>query len=257
MRNQARPLILLLLLAGGAAAESLKVFAAASLTESFKEIGALFAAQAKATPAFQFAATNELRLQIENGAKADVFASASLDEMERAVKSGIVKEHRPFVKNRLVLIVPKNTGKLKTLRDLSKPGLKLVIAGPKVPVGAYTLEMLDKMAADKGYGPAYKDAVLKNVASHELNVKAVCAKVSLGEGDAGVVYYSDVTARLGTTVQALDIPARFNVDATYPVAVLASAPNSAVAKQFVDFLVTPAAQAVFKKYNFGLVAPGK
>lgn len=249
-------MILLLLIAGGAAAESLKVFAAASLTESFKEIGALFAAQHAVSPAFQFAATNELRLQIENGARPDVFASASTEEMDRAVRSGLVKTPRPFAKSRLALIVPKsNPGRLESLRDLARPGLKLVVAGPKVPAGAYTLAMLEKVAADPGYGAGFKAAVLENVVSHELNVRSVCAKVSLGEGDAGVVYHSDVTARLGQTVRALEVPARFNVEAIYPVAVVERAPHAGAAQKFVEFLVSPAAQAVLAKHNLGTVAP--
>lgn len=249
-------MILVLLLANAAAAESLEVFAAASLTDSFREIGALFEARHKASPAFQFAATNELRLQIEHGAKADVFAAASTEEMDRAVRSGIVKGPRPFVKNRLVLIIPKtNPGKLETLRDLARPGLKLVVAGPKVPVGAYTLAMLDKLAADASYGPGFKAAVLENVASHELNVKAVCAKISLGEGDAGVVYSSDVTARLGRTVRTLDIPERLTVEVLYPVAVVERALNPGLARTFVEFLVSPAAQSVLEKHNFGPVVP--
>lgn len=236
------------------AGEPLQVFAAASLTESFRELGKIYAARHGAAPAFNFGATNELRMQIEHGAKADVFAAASQDEMDKAVQSGAASAPVVFVKNRLVLIVPRaNPGKIKTLTDLARPGLKLVTTHPNVPVGKYTQSMLDRMAADPAYGAAYRDAVQANFRSLEVNVKGVCAKVSLGEADAGFVYYSDFTGKLALTVQALDIPARFNVEATYPVAVVPRAANAEGAARFVRFLVSPEAQDVFARFNFGTV----
>jgi molybdate transport system substrate-binding protein len=233
-------------------AEAISVFAAASLTESFKELGKMFGSQGSAQ--FNFGATNELRTQIEHGARADVFASASQEEMDKAVKAGIVKDPVVFVRNRLVLIVPKaNPGGIKSLKDLARPGLKLVTTHPNVPVGKYTMQMLEKMAQDPKYGASYAADVKKNFRSLEVNVKAVAAKVSLSEADAGVVYYSDVTARLGETVQAFDIPAKFNVDATYPIAVVAKAAHAETAQKFIEFVTSPAAQEVFKKYNFRTV----
>lgn len=231
--------------------DALLVFAASSLTESFRELGRLHAKKHPA-PSFNFAATSELRLQLEHGARADVFAAASADDMDRAVKAGLVEAPRTFATNRLVVIVPaSNPGKIDTLRDLARPGLKLVTAQATVPVGKYTQAALDKLAADPSYGAAYAAAVRKNFVSFEINVKQVCAKVSLGEADGGICYSSDVTAKLGQTVHALPIPEAYNVRATYPVAVVARAPHADAARAFVDLLLSAEGQAVLGRYNFG------
>lgn len=244
----------LVLAARALAGEPVQVFAAASLNESFREIGKLFAARHGEAPSFSFGATNELRMQIEHGARADVFASASQEEMEKAVQSGVARAPVVFVKNRLVIIVPRsNPGRIKVLRDLARPGLKLVTTHPNVPVGKYTQTMLEKMAADPAYGAAYRDAVKANFRSLEINVKAVCVKVSLGEADAGIVYYSDFTDKLSRTVQALDVPAKYNVEASYPAGVVPRAAHAAAAAKFVEFLISPESQAVFRRFNFGTV----
>lgn len=245
-------IVLCLALAGAASAESLQVFAASSLSESFKELGNLYQTRHGVTPAFNFAATNELRQQIEHGASADVFAAASQEEMDKAVQAGLVEAPRVFARNRLVLIVPRsNPGRIKSLRDLARPSLKLVTTHPNVPAGKYTRCMLDRLAADPAYGAAFRDRVRKNFVSLEINVKQVCGKVSLGEADGGICYSSDVTARLGQTVTALAIPVAYNVDATYPIAVLARARQAAAARRFVEFVTSAPAQKVLATYNFG------
>jgi iron complex transport system substrate-binding protein len=233
---------------------TLTVMAAASLTESFTEIGDMFtAANPNVTVQFNFAGSQALAQQITQGAPADVFASANNKQMQVAVDGGFVDEATvtTFVKNQLVVIYPiDNPGKIESLKDLANPGLKLDFAAKEVPVGEYSLSFLDKAAESADYGAAYKDGVLANVVSYEDNVKAVLTKVSLDEADAGIVYSSDVTGDAATKVGILDIPTDLNVVATYPIAALKDAPSPEYAQAFVDMVLSAEGQAVLQKYGF-------
>jgi molybdate transport system substrate-binding protein len=231
----------------------LSVFAAASLTESFKELGKQFEEKHPGVSvAFNFGATNALRTQLEHGASADVFASANTREMDLAIKAGLLAADAPrtFARNRLVLLIPKtNRAKIEALKDLARPGIKLVIAHKAVPVGKYTLEMLDKLSADKSYGETFKETVLKNVVSEEENVKSVVSKVRLDQADAGIAYASDVGAAAAEVV-SLAIPETVNPTATYPVAALSKAPQAALAKEFIELLLSASGQEVIQKHGF-------
>lgn len=229
------------------------VFAAASLTDSFNEISAAFSARTGGTKVtFNYGGSNTLRAQIEQGAPADVFASANGTEMNTLVKDGLVTVNPViFGKNRLVVIIPKsNPGKIQRLQDLGNPGLKIVAAGPNVPVGGYMLQMLDKMNADPSFGAGFKDKFMKNVISQETDVKQVVAKVQLGEGDAGVVYSTDVTPKVMPDVHVIDVPDAFNVIAQYPIAVTRDAKQKELGQALVNYIAGPDGQAVLKKYNF-------
>ena len=231
----------------------LTIFAAASLTESFKELGkGLEEKHPGLSVTFNFGASNTLRTQLEQGAKADVFVSANTKEMDTAVKSGLTtaEASRTFARNRLVVLIPKtNRVKLETLKDLAKPGIKLVIANKAVPVGKYALEMLEKLSGDPAYGDTFKETVMKNVVSEEESVKAVVAKVRLDQADAGIAYVSDIGAAAKEVI-SIDIPAPFNPIATYPAAVLTKAAQPALAKEFVDLLLSQTGQDTLQKYGF-------
>lgn len=231
----------------------LTVFAAASLTESFKELGRQFEEKHPGVKvSFNFGASNQLRTQLQQGANADLFASANTKEMDAAVKSGVIAGGAPrtFARNHLIVLFPNpNRAKFESLKDLSKPGLKLVIAAKAVPVGKYTLEMLDKMSADPAYGAKFKEEVLKNVVSEEDNVKSVVVKVRLDQADAGIAYVSDLGAA-ASEVGALDIPASFNPIALYPIAPLSKAPQPALAKEFIELLLAPDGQSALQKHGF-------
>lgn len=230
----------------------LTVYAAASLTNAFQDIAAEFE---RANPGskveFNFAGSQELVTQIGNGARADVFASADLKNMDALQKQNLVVGiPQVFARNKLVVIAPQdNSAAIKELQDLSKPGVKLVIADKTVPVGSYTLQMLNKLTAGTTYGAGFKDAVLKNVVSQENNVKAVLSKISLGEGDAGIVYSTDAATAVGK-VTTIAVPDDFNVVALYPIAVLKDAPNAALASKWLDFVLSPQGQAILLKYGF-------
>lgn len=238
----------------GAAGGRLTIFAAASLTEAFREIGAAFEREHPGSAVlFNFAGAQQLALQLEEGAEADLFASADRRYMERVIAAGLVEAGAaaPFARNELVVIVPwDNPGRVESPRDLARPGLRLVLAGEQVPVGAYTRQALEKLAADPACGPGFRAAVEANVVSYEENVKQVVAKVQLGEADAGVAYRSDVTPALAGRVRRIDIPPQFNVVAVYPIAVLRSAPRGDLAREFVHLVLGPQGQRILEERGF-------
>ena len=234
--------------------QSLTVFAAASLTESFGEIGRQFeAAHPGVKVRLNLASSQQLRAQLEQGAHADVFASASTKEMNAAIASSLIISgtQTTFARNSLVVVFPKdNPGQIATLADLAKSGLKLVVADKAVPAGQYTLDMLDKMSQDPNYGEDFSDRVQANVVSRENNVKAVVSKVRLGEADAGVVYSTDVTAAAAQDMTPLAIPDQFNQIATYPIAALAKTQQPELAQQFIELVLSDAGQEVLARYGF-------
>ncbi len=236
------------------AADHLTVFAAASLTEAFGEIGRQFeAANPGVKVIFNFAGSAQLAQQLSQGAPADVFASADMQNMEMVAEARRVSgdAQQVFVRNRLAVIYPKgNPGKIQTLQDLAKPGLRLVLAAKEVPVGKYALDFLGKASQEASFGKSYQENVLKNVASYEENVKAVFSKVALGEADAGIVYTSDIAKANRDKVGSLDIPDALNVIAEYAIAPLRDSANPDLARLFVAFVVSPDGQNILKENGF-------
>ena len=229
----------------------LTVFAAASLTEPFTEMGKrLEATYPGLKILYNFGGSQTLRTQLEQGAQADVFVSADAVQMDLARKSSVVQGETPiFVKNRLVVIVPRdNPGKVMTFRDLARPGLKLDLAAPKVPVGNYSRQALQKATAE--YGATFAEGVLKNVVSEEENVKQVVTKVQLGEADAGIVYVSDVTPKVSNDVRMVPIPDAYNQIATYPIALTQRVQNRVAAEVFINFVLSAEGQAALKAHHF-------
>ena len=229
---------------------TLNVFAAASLTDAFTEIGKNFeAANPEATVTFNFAGSQALRTQIEEGAPADVFASANKTEMDTLVADGFIAQGTPqvFLSNKLVVILPAdNTAALTKLEDLVKPGIKLVLAAEEVPVGKYARQALDQMNGQ--FGTDFKDKVLANVVSNEDNVKQVVAKVQLGEADAGIVYTSDAVA--APELKTIEIPVELNVIAQYPIAILTKSANADLADAFLEYVLSSNGQSVLQKWGF-------
>jgi molybdate transport system substrate-binding protein len=244
--------------APAASGGGLTVFAAASLTEAFKEIGQQFGeANGGATVTFNFAGSDQLATQIAEGAPADVLASANRTQMNNVIKSGqvISGTERVFVRNRLVVVYPKdNPGGLAALKDLAKPGLKVVLANKSVPVGTYALDFLSKASKLPEYTTEFSPMVLSNVVSYEENVRAVLSKITLGEADAGIVYTTDA-ATVTVDVGTLDIPDELNTIATYPIAAIKDSKNADLAKKFVDYVLGTEGQEVLVKYGFISAAP--
>jgi molybdate transport system substrate-binding protein len=236
----------------GKAGRALTVFAAASLKEAFTTIGAQFEMHDRARVTFNFGGSNELVTQIAQGAPADVFASANLMQMKIAQDKGLIAS-RPavFARNRLVVIVPRNNpGHIYRLPDLGRPGVRLVLAAPQVPAGKYARAALAALAHDAAFGPHFLARAMANVASNETDVKAVVAKVVLGEADAGVVYVTDVSAQVAPHVHTIAIPARFNQIAQYPIAVVKGSRNPALAHTFVAYVLSPVGQSVLRRSGF-------
>jgi molybdate transport system substrate-binding protein len=227
------------------------VFAAASLTEPFTEIGKrLELSHPGLKVVYNSGGSPALRTQMEQGAHADVFASADTAQMEQAKQSGVIQGESPvFVRNRLIVVVPKaNPGKVAEFRDLAKPGLKLDLANAKVPVGNYSRQAISKASAD--YGADFEKQTLANIVSEEDNVKQVVTKVQLGEADAGIVYVSDVTPKISKDVQTVPLPDAYNQIATYPIALTKEVKNRAAAQAFISFVLSTEGQAILKAHNF-------
>jgi molybdate transport system substrate-binding protein len=237
----------------GAPSGSITVFSAASLTEPFKEIAAAFEAANPGTKIdFNFAGTPTLRTQLEQGARADVFASANREQMELARAGGVVEgTSSTFARNSLMIITPvDNPAGIESAADLGRQSLKLVVAQEDVPVGAYTRQALVAMSADASFGAGFSDSVLGNVVSLESNVKQVVAKVELGEADAGIVYGTDITPAVAAKLHKVEIPEAFNVVAEYPAALVTDRRNDAGARAFIDFLLSAPGQEIMARYGF-------
>lgn len=230
---------------------TLRVFAAASLTDPFQTLGKRYEQQhAGVKVTFNFAGSNTLVTQITQGAPADVFASADTQNMQTLQDAALVDTPKTFVKNRLTVIVPaSNPAHITSLKDLANDGVSIAVGDSAVPIGSYTLEVLDKMAASDDYGREYADAVKANFASKETSVTAISQKVQLGEVDAGYVYVSDAQSA-GDKVKAIEIPEAFNVLADYPIAVVKDSRSTEQANAFIDYVLSADGQKTLEQYGF-------
>jgi molybdate transport system substrate-binding protein len=216
------------------------VFAAASLTESFNAIAKQFEKRyPDASVKFNFDSSSNLATQIQQGAPADVFASADEANFRKVIDSGdVTAAPAVFAKNRLEIAVEKgNPKKVRGIADLDRSGLVVVLCADAVPCGKYAAEAF----ANAG--------VSVQPASKEENAKATLSKVSLGEADAGVVYVTDVKAAKGD-VTGVKIPDRQNVIAAYPIAAVKRSENSAAAKAWVQFVQSKTAQSTLRRSGF-------
>lgn len=224
----------------------LTVHAASSLKEAFGEIETAFeAANPGVTLAVNLGGSQELRAQIEHGAPADVFASADTKHMSALVTGGIATAPKLFACNELVVVVPSDRPEPATFAELAGTP-RLVIAASEVPVGAYTLQVLDAASADS---PDFRAKVEANVVSRELNVRQVLAKVTLGEADAAFVYRTDALST-GNAVRILDVPATHAVRAEYPIAAVTGGRHPREAAAFVEYVLSPIGQARLASRGF-------
>jgi len=230
------------------AAKELILFEAASLKDAFAKLAERFEKEnAGAKVIANAAGSQELRTQIEHGAAADVIASADRKQMDALAAQGLVVSPAVFTCNEPVVVV--RTGLAATIgtpADLPRAE-RIVIGAPEVPIGAYTLRILDRLAAK--LGPDFSRRVQAKVASRELNVRQVLAKVVLGEADAGVVYRSDAIAARGK-VAVVAIPPEANVVAEYPIAALKTAPHPDLARRWIELVKSPAGAAALREAGF-------
>lgn len=232
------------------AAGRLTVFAASSLTAALTRAASVYEASHPGVAIdFSFGASNTLATQIEQGAPADAFFSADTTNPEALATAGLVAgSPEPFAGNRLTVIVPTaNPAGIQSPADLARSGVKVIAAGDGVPITTYANRAIANLGAQPGYPSGFASAVAANVVSREDNVKAVVAKIELGEGDAAIVYVTDARA---SKVATIDIPAAANVPATYAAAALTASSRAAAAAAFVGWIASPAGQAVLATFGF-------
>jgi len=228
----------------------INVYAASSLSDAFGEMKETFEEQNADTEVrLNFAGSSALLTQLQQGAPADVFASADEEKMQSALADGLVESPRDFVTNELIVIVPAaNSAGIEDMQDLAQPGLRLVLANEGVPVADYTQEVLEK--ANARYGADFSERVLANIASREADVKAAANRVSVGDADATFVYTSDVTPAIEKRVRPIEIPPDLNVVATYPVAVTVGSSNPELARKWVDFVSSEEGGRILENWGF-------
>jgi molybdate transport system substrate-binding protein len=213
--------------------KGLAVVGAASLTDLFKTMAP--------NVHYSFAGSDQLAFQIEQGAVADVFASASAKYPDRLFANGLVEKPVVFTYNRLVVIVPKaNPARITSVADLTRPGVKLVIGDANVPVGAYTRTVFDRLGLN---------GALANVVSNEPDVRGVVSKVALGEADAGVSYVTDLY-RQRAKMTAIAIDPRAQPTVAYEVAVIKSGKHRDKALAFIQYLQSPEGKAFLSRFGF-------
>jgi molybdate transport system substrate-binding protein len=231
------------------------VFAASSLTEAFDALAAAYQAThpgVSVTRSYDSSAA--LRTKIEQGARADLFASADTKNPDALVSAGLAAgPTTPFIANELAVIVPAaNPAGLVDPYGLAAPGVKVIAAGESVPITGYATRLLENLEAYRGAQADLIWSYERNIVSREDNAKGIVAKVVLGEGDGGIVYATDARAA-GDRVAALPIPPGTNVRATYGAVVPADAAQPAAAADFLAWLTGPDAQAILA--SFGFAAP--
>ena len=212
------------------------VFAAASLTNVFPQIDR--------APRYSFAGSDQLALQIRQGAPADVFASASPKLPELLYRDGFVRKPVVFATNRLAILVPRsNPSRIRSVYDLRRGGVRIVIGDRTVPIGSYTRQLLDAIGIT--------DDVMRNVVSQETDVKGIVAKVALGEADAGFAYVTDAKP-VAKRVRLIALPRWAQPPIRYELAILKAAPHPEAARTFVKRVLSRRGRLLLKRAGFGL-----
>jgi len=233
--------------------EELIVFCGAGFTGAMSEIGEIYGNSSNAQVRFNFDGLPALRVQIEEGAYADILISPDQSYMDPLVDAGFIGEDtvEAFASNKVAVVLPvDSSANITTIRDLATPGTKIVMGIEELPIGDYALQVLDLMAKDPEYGPAFKEAVLANVVSLETRVTGIVSKVALGEADAGFAFMSDVSPQMKGKVRKIPIPEGYNIRGNCSAAVLSQSDNSEAAEAFIDLLVSNDAQAILDEYGF-------
>jgi molybdate transport system substrate-binding protein len=219
---------------------TLEVYAASSLATPFAEAGVAFEKDHPGVKVqFNLGASSDLARFVQEGAPADVFASADAANMDKIESQDLLDSPSVvFATNYLEIIVEKgNPLNISSLEDLSNPDLIYITTNPDVPIGKYTAEVLRKAG------------VVITPDSFESNVKGIMLKVASGEADAGIVYHSEVIASDGQ-VEGIKIPTEFNIEAKYPVGIIKNSANKKLAQEFIDFLLSPKGQGLLTQYGF-------
>ena len=245
MRSRGRLGIALSVLAlagcgGGEDRSNLTVSAATSLRSAFRDYAKVFE---EGRPRYSFGGSDELAAQIRRGVRPDVFAAANVALPARLAAEGRLEKSVVFARNRLVIAVPARSTKVRSIADLSRPGVDLAVGAPGVPVGAYTREVLARLGASRSH------RILANVRSSEPDVGGVVGKLSQGAADAGFVYVTDVTAS-GGRLRAIELPPRLRPRVEYAAAVVKGAKRPRVARAFIRGLLRGRGLAALRRAGF-------
>ncbi len=212
------------------------VFAAASLTEVFPRI--------ETAPRYSFGGSDQLAVQIRQGAPVDVYAAASPKYTQLLYRDGLVLEPVAFATNKLIVLVPRsNPARIRTVYDLRREGVKVVIGDRSVPIGSYTHQILDALGITAD--------ITKNVVSQETDVKGIVTKVALGEADAGFVYLTDAKP-VASRTRTIALPAWAQPPIRYEIAVVKASSKQMAAKGFVKKLLSKRGRLLLSKAGFGL-----
>jgi molybdate transport system substrate-binding protein len=226
--------------ASGGGRPQLTVSAAASLKNAFPEYARGFHA---ARVRFSFGGSDELAAQVRTGAKPDVFAAANTKLPGELFREGRVERPIAFAGNRLVIAVPAGTTGVRSIAELARPGLKLVVGAPGVPVGSYTREVIGRLGASE------RQRILGNVRSNEPDVSGVVAKLTQGAADAGFVYATDVVATKGG-LRAIELPSGLQPGVEYGAAIVKGAKQPEAARAFVDGLLRGRGLEIMRRAGF-------
>ncbi len=232
------------------ATSELTIYAAASLMASFKDLAAAYTRATGLAITLSFDSSAMLEAQIEQGAPADILASADTASPAKLVAAGLASgSPRDFAGNVLAIIVPASgSTAVAEPADLALAGVKIIAAGDFVPITRYATQLIANLAKQPGYPADFAAAVTANIVSKEENVQAVVSKIELGEGDAGIVYATD--ARASAKVRTIDVPAAANVPATYAAVAVKASKNLAGAQAFLTWLTGADAQAILARHGF-------
>jgi molybdate transport system substrate-binding protein len=212
------------------------VFAAASLTEVFPKIDP--------SPRYSFAGSDQLALQIRQGAPADVYAAASPKHPQLLYHDGLVTKPITFATNKLIVLVPRsNPARIDSVYDLRRSGVKVVIGDRGVPIGVYTRQLLDALGIT--------DAVMQNVVSQETDVKGIVSKIALGEADAGFVYITDAKP-VASRVQKILLPDWAQPSIRYQIAIVSSTPRKVGARAFIRKVTSKRGRTLLRRAGFGV-----
>lgn len=227
--------------------QELVVFAAASLKESFSALEKVFeTTHPQVDVTLHFAGSQELRTQLQQGAIADVLATADQKHMRELESANLVVLPEIFARNELAIVVsPQSAKKITTIHELPQAE-RIVLGAPEVPIGRYTLDLLDR--ASVALGPDFRSRIESKVLSRELNVRQVLAKVKLGEADAGIVYRTD--AKTTPELVIVAIPREWNVIAEYPIARVKNSQADKVARAWLELIRSTRGQQILQEFGF-------
>ena len=232
--------------------KELVIFAASSLTDVFQELGEEYQLEnPRVSVQFNFAGSSNLRMQLEYGAKADLYASANSFQIDLAFKNNAVRGlPKQYASNELVLVTPKGNTKVNSLKDLPNQDVKIIFGASVVPIGVYSNIVLDKLASAPVFGVDYRKGVEQNIVSYEPNVRMILNKIVLKQADAAFVYFTDINSVDPDLISIIRIPDKYNASVGYFILETSNVAKPIDAKKFVRFIGSEKGLSILESYGF-------